>query len=240
MFKLFPKALYFVCGLSAHLSVKVEDKTWPTGSTTLISVFRVQKCVKGYSIKEADLVTFPPRGSAWDALMLKPTNLVLLELRNGIKEPDTSAPRTFLLFFPPVIAHVINHENPFATRKFLFCIWNSKVQIIYCGSDTCLILQEYVLQHCWLWTLYVSLNISANQSTQQQRSWTNKMNLPLSCLPFWHQSMPCLPCWKMHTENESFSNRLSYWSKSPQSHIPIFNACQKKNKIKWKEDVFFI
>jgi len=60
MFKIFPKALYFVCGLSAHLSVRVEDKTCPTGRTTLISVFRVQKCVKGYSVREADLVTFFP------------------------------------------------------------------------------------------------------------------------------------------------------------------------------------
>lgn len=71
-------------------------------------------------------------------------------------------------------------ENPFYT----FCSASEthwKVRVIYCGLYTCLILQ----QHCWLWTLYVSSNISANQSTQQQRSWMNKMNPPLSCLASW-------------------------------------------------------
>lgn len=56
-----PKALYVVRGLcKCTVSVKVGGKACATASTKLIPVFRVQKCVNGYSVKDAESLALLP------------------------------------------------------------------------------------------------------------------------------------------------------------------------------------
>lgn len=122
-------------------------------------------------------------------------------------------------------------ENPFYT----FCSASEthwKVRVIYCGLYTCLILQ----QHCWLWTLYVSSNISANQSTQQQRSWMNKMNPPLSCLASWLSLCHVSPAEKCILKINLFETdsliEVKVLSRISQSSMHAKRPKKEQNKLK--------
>lgn len=101
---------------------------------------------------------------------------------------------------------------------------------------TCLILQEFVLQHCWLWTLYVSLNIC---KSEQQRSWMNKMNLPPSCLAFWHQSIYAMsPLLKKRILKMNLFETDSLIEVKVLNHIFLSLMHAKrppKKRTKWKE-----
>ncbi len=182
MFKLFPKALYFVCGLSADLFV--ESKTRHVR----------QEVQHRFQFSEYKSVL---RVTLWKKLIRS-----LFPMRQCMRNTDahklgTSRTRKWHKKTRPISSKNIStflpvHSSSYKSwksiryKKILFilfillgrCFSNSKVWIMYFGvmqhHDTCLILQEFVLQHCWLWTLNMSvwiyLQIRAHSS--KGHGWT--------------------------------------------------------------------